>query len=259
MKKCIVEQSCGLGDILLSSKIGCHYASLGYEVIWPVEMIYKNLSNNITTKMPIKYPHVHDFYDGKSSYEKLSRTNISEVTEIDNVLYLPLRRGFHSNHGKKMQQSYGSDECNMFAKFGMCGLNYDNWQNYFSIIRNYEKESELEKLLGVSGDVDIHLVNREFGTPPRWRELLKRDIETPKGLKRLEMKIVDGYDIFDWIGIFEKSKKIDTVTTSNFYIFEKIDLSCIPTIYSKNNNHRTFEENFGWKQKLASKEYEYIS
>ena len=63
----------------------------------------------------------------------------------------------------------------------------------------------------------------------------------------------------DWIGIFEKSKKIDTVTTSNFYIFEKIDLSCIPTIYSKNNNHRTFEENFGWKQKLASKEYEYIS
>ena len=49
MKKvCIVEQSCGLGDILLSSKIGCHYADIGYEIIWPVEPIYKNLRCNIS-------------------------------------------------------------------------------------------------------------------------------------------------------------------------------------------------------------------
>ena len=64
MKKiCIVEQSCGLGDIILSSKIGCQYADEGYEVIWPVEPIYKNLRTNITNHEKIKYPCVNDLYD----------------------------------------------------------------------------------------------------------------------------------------------------------------------------------------------------
>ena len=258
MKKCLINQPCGLGDVLLSSKIGQHFSSLGYEVVWPVEQIYKNLSNNITLENNISFPCVHDFYSLKMKYETLKRTEISEVTETNGVLYVPLRRGFYSSHGLKMRETFGSDEVNMFAKFGMCGLNYDNWQDYFNIVRNREKEKQLEVLLGVENK-DVHLVNKEFGTPPMWREMLNRDIETPKNLTRLEMKIIPGYDIFDWIGIFEKAKKIDTVTTSNFYIFEKIDLSCIPTIYSKNNTHRTIEENFGWKKKLASKEYNYIS
>ena len=259
MMKCIIQQPCGLGDILLSSKIGCHYSSLGYEVIWPVEMIYKNLQENIKTVEPIRYPSVHSYYKEKNIYENLSRTSISEAEEQSGVLYVPLRRGIYSSYGKEMTKTYGSDECNMFAKFGMCGLNYDNWQDYFTINRNYEKENALEKELGISKGTDIHLINREFGTPPRWREVLRRNIDTPKGLKRVEMRVVRGYDIFDWIGIFERAKKIDTVTTSTFYIFEKISLNCVPSIYSKNNNHRSFNDNFGWKIKLASKEYNYIN
>ena len=258
IKKCLINQPCGLGDILLSSKIGQHFCSLGYDVVWPVEPIYKNLPNNISLKSSVNFPCVHDFYSLKMKYETLTRTEISEPTEVDEVLYVPLRRGYFSSYGEEMKRTCGSDEVNMFAKFGMCGLNYDNWQDYFSIVRNYEKEKQLEALLGVENK-DIHLINKEFGTPPKWRENLNRVIETPKHLKRLEMKIIPGYDIFDWISIFERAKKIDTVTTSNFYIFEKIDLNCVPTIYSKNNTHRTIGENFGWKKKLASKKYNYIS
>ena len=259
MKKvCIVEQSCGLGDILLSSKIGCHYAEEGYDVVWPVEPIYKNLRMNITNHEKIKYPCVNDLYDYKMNYETLKRTSVSEVTHYDNIVYAPLRRAWHSSYGEQMKTKVGSDEVNMFAKFGMCGLDYSNWQSYFSINRDLDKEHRLMERLQIKESDSIHIVNREFGTPPRWREVIKREIETPSTMKRIEMKIVDGFDLFDWISIFEMAEKIDTVTTSNFYIFEKIKLNCIPTIYSKNNSHRSFEDNWNWMIKLASKEYKYI-
>jgi hypothetical protein len=141
----------------------------------------------------------------------------------------------------------------------MCNLDYKNWQNFFSIKRNYNKESELMKILGIEPNEQIHLINKEFGTPPKWSEILKREIETPQDLKKVEMKILDGYDLFDWISIFEMAKRIDTVSTSNFYIFEKIDLQCIPTIYSKNNSHKPHYDNWGWMEKIASKKYNFVN
>ena len=78
-------------------------------------------------------------------------------------------------------------------------------------------------------------------------------------MKRIEMKIVPGYDLFDWIGIFESAVQIDTVSTSNFYIFEKINLQCVPTIYSRNVSDRTYEDNWGWMEKISLKEYNFIN
>ena len=113
MKTCIIEQSCGLGDILLSIKIGCYYASQDYRVVWPVEPIYKNLRQNVITPQNIEFPCVHETYDIKMKYETLLRTKLSNVTEVDNVLYVPLRKGIYSDFGKEMVKTYGSDECNM--------------------------------------------------------------------------------------------------------------------------------------------------
>ena len=243
----------------MSIKIGCHYASQGYRVVWPVEPIYKNLSNNITPVSNIEFPCVHDTYDVKMKYEKLSRTEISDVTEIDDILYVPIKRGFHSKHGLDLRKTFGHDESNMLSKFGMCDLTHDGWQDCFNINRDYEKEKELENILQISPEDDLHLVNNKFGTPPRWNETLKKIIETPKGLKRIQMSIIKGYDLFDWIGIFEKCKKIDTVSTSNFYVFEKINLNCVPTIYSRNVSDRSYEHNWGWMEKISLKDYEFIN
>ena len=259
MKTCIIEQSCGLGDILMSVKIGCHYASMGHRVVWPVEPIYRNLSKNITPKENIEFPCVHNQYDVKMKYEQLSRTTISNVTEVDDVLYVPIRRSAKSDYGLNMRKTHGHDESNMLAKFGMCALEYENWQDWFEINRDLEREQQLQKELGISPQDKIHLVNNEFGTPPRWREILQKPIITAPSLKRIEMKIVPGYDLFDWIGIFESAVQIDTVSTSNFYIFEKINLQCVPTIYSRNVSDRTYEDNWGWMEKISLKEYNFIN
>jgi hypothetical protein len=259
MKICLIEQSCGLGDILMSLKIGYHYVSQGYRVVWPVEPIYKNLQDNIFVPGKIEFPCVLDEYDLKKSYEKLSKTQISNTTEIDGLLYVPLRRSFHSDYGRNMRRTYGHDESNMLSKFGMCGVSYDGWQNYFFINRNHQKENKLSELLKIQPEDKIHLVNREFGTPPRWREILKTKIITPPGLKRIEMQIIDGFDLFDWIGIFERASKIDSVSTSNFYIFEKLNLQCTPTLYSRNVSERSYEHNWGWMEKISVKQYRFIN
>jgi len=257
MKICLIEQTCGLGDILMSIKIGCHFASQGYRVIWPVEPIYKNLSNRITTINKIEFPWVHDIYDYKQTYEKLSRTQISETTEIDGVLYVPIRRGFYSNFGTNLRKTCGHDEANMLSKFGMCGLNHVNWQTYFDLNRNIKKEKELREYLNINLEDKIHLVNNTFGTPPRWHETLNTTIVTPPNLKRIEMKVINGFSLFDWLGIFELASKIDTVATSLVFLFEKINLSCTPTVYSRNKKGSSALQDFSLMKKIYDKEYEY--
>ena len=50
MPICLIQQPSGLGDILLSIKIGCHYSDMGFNVIWPVFPVYANLDQKVKTK-----------------------------------------------------------------------------------------------------------------------------------------------------------------------------------------------------------------
>jgi len=257
MKTCLIDQSCGLGDILMTIKIGCNYASKGYKVIWPVEPVYKNLQRRITTIENIEFPCIHDVYDLKMKYEKLSRTNLCNVTETDSVLYVPIRKGLKSNFGIDLRRSCSHEASNVLSKFGMCGLTYDAWQNYFYFNRDSERENKIFKHLNLEDGDKIHIVNNKFGTPPRWNETLKTNIVTPTSLKRIEMRMIEGFDLFDWIGLLEKAVKIDTVATSLVFMFENINLSCSPTIYSRNKSSTSALEDFSLMKKIYNKQYHY--
>jgi len=255
MKKCLIQQPSGLGDILLSIKIANHYIKKGHDIIWPVFPIYSNLNKKIKVE-GINFVDFQSDFESKQMYQYLSSCKLSEVTEHAGTLFVPIKNSFHSSWGKSMQRFDSHDASNMLAKFLMCGLTHDNWQDYFEINRDYEREERLIKHLGITGE--FHLVNKMFGTPPTWKEVLNKNITTPDNLLRVEMDYVDGYTVFDWIGIIEKASKIDSVSTSTFYFFEKLDLKCIPTIYSRNTSHRSHEENFSWLQRLSKKEYNFI-
>tara|TARA_R110000824_G_scaffold73866_5_gene188003 strand:+ start:11842 stop:12618 length:777 start_codon:yes stop_codon:yes gene_type:complete len=256
MKVCLIEQSAGLGDILFTLKIGAHYANEGYRVIWPVQPVYANLNKYIKVE-GIEFPCVHDVYDVKAQYERLKKTQISDVTEIDGLLYVPLRRGFFSDFGINMRKTLDHEESNMLSKFGMCSLEHYGWSDYFDINRNYQKEEELSNRLGHDEADKIHLVNHRFGTPPRWHETLKKEIITPSGLKRAEMCILEGFNLFDWCGVMERAQKVDTVATSLVFLFEKISLNCVPTIHSRNKKMPAAANDFELMKKIYSKEYVY--
>ena len=257
MTNCPIYQPAGLGDVLLSLKIATHFLEEGYEVIFPVCAAYKNLNEKIKKSAGIKFYNIEEEFPLKDTYNLLVSKDISDIHTIDNVLFVPLKRSFHSSFGKNMQRNNSHDASNMLAKFGMCGLTSHNWQNYFEIKRDRYRERELLNYLGLS-NARYHLVNKHFGTPPQWDETLKRTIFTPPDLQKIEMEYIEGFDVFDWMGVFEGASKIDSVSTSTFYIFEKIDLGCMPTIYSRNTSHRTYEENFGWLKILANKKYTFI-
>ena len=257
MKTCLIQQPSGLGDILLSLKIATHFSKEGYEVIIPVCDAYKNLNENLQIASGITFYDIEKEFPSKKLYSWLVSHQLSEMSNTNGVLFLPLKRSFHSSFGKHMQRDHSHDASNMLAKFGMCGLTSHNWQNHFEINRNRDKESDLLNYLDLSC-TRYHLVNRHFGTPPTWNETLNSQILTPPDLKRVEMEYIEGFDVFDWLGVFEGASKIDSVSTSTFYIFEKIDLGCMPTIYSRNTPHRTYEENFGWLKTLANKQYTFI-
>ena len=255
-KVCIIDQSCGLGDILLACKIGTHFASLGYEVVWPVEKIYEKISNNVETQ-GFDFVGVDSDFQHKEKYKYFISMEKPEIIEEKDYIFVPLRRSFHSPAGQIINTTDSHDAANMHGKFAMCGIDYEDWQDFYKIKRDEEKEEKLFKFLNLNQP--YHLINKNFGTPPKWRETLNKDITTPEGEKRVMMFMDPRFSVFDWLKVFEKACRIDTVSTSTFYLFEKVNLNCVPTIYSRNNSDRSYEENFSWLERLARKEYKFIS
>jgi len=256
MKICFIEQPSGLGDILLGSKIGTHFARMGHRVMWPISPTYSDLSDHIETE-GIEYVDMSKDYEHKQQYNNFVNRELYEVYEDNNFIHIPTRRSFFSTAGRKIHENSSHDAANMHGKFAMCSITHEDWQDYFELKRNAEKEEQLFRSLELG--VPYHLVNKNFGTPPQWKETLNKVINVMPPYKRLDMFMNPTYNLFDWLKVLENADKIDTVSTSTFYLFEKIDLKCIPTIYSRNNTDRNYEENFGWLQSLSRKNYLFIS
>lgn len=254
MKNCFIYQPGGLGDILLTLKIGCHFSKLGYNVIWPVYTVYNNLNLTLNIEEKINFVDINSNFYLKNKFEYFKNCNFNEIIELDDILFIPL---CNSSRSHKTSLLNHEDYKNMIGKFVMCDLESDGWQDCFELNRDFKKEEELFSKLNIQ--YPYHLVNKEFGTPPMWREILKKEIITPSFLNKIDMRVVEGYDIFSWLKIFENADMIDTVSTSNFFLFEKLNLKCIPTIYSRNHPNRSYEENFNWMKKISRKQYNFLS
>ena len=96
MPICLIQQPSGLGDILLSIKIGCHYSDMGFNVIWPVFPVYANLDQKVKTKKNISFYDIQKDFPHKDLYLHLCNLEINEVCTItgvaaDDVLFVPLK------------------------------------------------------------------------------------------------------------------------------------------------------------------------
>jgi hypothetical protein len=259
-KICLIQQSCGLGDILFTIKVGKHFASQGYRVIWPVESVYNQINEFIDTSGQIEFYDISESFPYKKQYGNFDTFRFTEIQEISEITYVPLSRAFFSNAAQSNLSSFGHEAANMFGKYLMCSLDHEGWQKSFSVNRHPEKETKLLNELGLSLGDKIHLVNDKFGSPPNWTTTLNKTIHTPAEFKRVDMSMITGFNITDWLGIIEKSRKIDTVATSIVFLFEKINLLCVPTIHSRNKSlgHvHSAEDDFRLMSKIYSKDYHY--
>lgn len=247
----LINQPCGLGDILFTLKIG-RVLSENYRVIWPIHSSYRSIKEKVSAGSIEFYTTDEDFPE-KEQFRILSSQHINDCTSFTNgYLYCPITR---STYSKAAQKIAGYERANMFGKYAMCDVDPSNWMDSFSFVRDYQKESELYSFLKI--DEPYHLVNSRFGTPPEWEVNLHKTIPTREGLGRIDIKIYDQYDVFDWLGVLEKASQIDTVATSLPFLFENLNLNCVPTIHSRNKNSNEAEENFTLMKEIYKKDYKY--
>jgi hypothetical protein len=214
-KTCLIRQPAGLGDIFFLQKIAKHYLSKGYKILWPVISEFKYVKDYIKVE-GITFVDENESFPYKNIYMRWDST----PTQIsDSLLYLPIQN-FDRNYPNKSV---------MYSKYNLLGMKYHDWVDFFEFERNLEKEEKLKNILNIK-DSEYNLVNRQFGSPPNSQNCGHMG----QYENSVEMTYIEGYSIFDWVGIILGAKHIYTAETSLLYILTKLGIENV-TVYSKHN------------------------
>lgn len=210
-KKILIDQPGFIGDIIFVMAIAQKYVNDGYVVDFPIFEEYVEVSldkyfPNINF-FPIKLYGTYKHYFGARMFED------------EEYIFLPLRT------------------CsNMKEKYDVLGFSCDMWHN-IKINRNYVAEKELFDKLGLKEDDKYNLIN-EF----HQRNFIKIPINVENEYKNVYMSKINGFTIFDWIGIMEKAQSIHTIGTALIFIIDSI--STMPNdlhIYQRlDKGHNTY-------------------
>jgi hypothetical protein len=186
MKTCLIRQPGGIGDIIYCQKIGYHYQSLGYKVIWPVVNVYTYIKDYLHN---FEYPSVDDDFPYKNLFLD---DNIREIIKTDDFIFIPL----HGHNLRNMSV--------MLSKYLLVNLDFNDWKNYIYINRKEEKEDTLFKLFNINED--YRLVNYIFASPPG--SIRMKRIPFNDTLREVEVKYIDGFTLFDWMKVLNNAKEI---------------------------------------------------
>jgi len=207
-------QSWGLGDVIWEQTLVKKIAD-GNPIIWPVEPQFVGALNRA-------YPDVLFI---PRSLDELKRTRMEDYIE-DGIRYLPLR---WTDSLLKVPFS----QC-MASKYMFYGMDYHIWKTHAMWHRDTEKEEKLFNLLGC-GQGPYAFVNCIFGSENQ----LKVQIPPMEGLDVVEMRPIAGFSMFDWAAVLERADAIHTVSTSNLYMLEMLELKAPEIhIYVRKPNER---------------------
>lgn len=197
-KKIGIIQPGKIGDILIVLPIAKWYADRGYEVLWPVYAEYLHLFEYIDYVTPIGIAT-----GAGHGYQKALTALKTRTTNI-----IDLGIGF------------GRDETDWLAS----GLAFDRWKYKeakvpfsercnLQIIRNKTKEDALKAELNLPEDYTVtHFHGCDTGN------------FDPKNRNIVEIKPIDGYCIFDWIGILQDAKDVYCIDSCAINLIESLQL-----------------------------------
>ena len=241
MSTCLIRQPAGLGDIFFTQKIAKNMLDkkICDQVIWPVISQYNYLNDYIGSGNISFIDETNDF-----PYKNIYTSSGNTILKTNEYIYVPLQHA---------DQHYANEKV-MQVKYKFCGnISYDNWEDYFEIKRNYEREKYLIDYLGVNLDEPFILSNNNFGSKNYKHLNNKREFDLPKGIKIINMEYLSFDNFFDWMPIFEKAKEIHTVDTAICYLLHKMKINNV-TVYS-----RTKDPNFfSYVDDIFNKEWRYI-
>ena len=203
----VVNQPCGLGDILFTQKIAHELINnhSAEKIIWPVIEPFEYISEYINTSLPVEFVPMSEKIFPSSSQRLPMRWRQGDK----DVYYLPIR---YANERYRLPAGHPDF---MECKYTSMNITSENWQEYVHITRNKEREQVLKDTLGVKGEYII--VNRNFGSPPDSKKI-NIPLENIGNVSVVEMDYLGFDNIFDWIPLFEEAEAVYTVETSVTYI-----------------------------------------
>ena len=211
-KICLIYQPCGLGDILFCQKIAHYYHSLGYDIVWPVIYEYAWLSEYIPWIQWVSWgdkgaflTHMDKLPDTIRFPKKEFYNPYSECIFSDEFVYI---NGFLSHSGPIMAFKYQSAR-----------LDWRDWRDYVIYTPNKKAEEQLFEKLGLKIGEEYVFVNRNYQIRPH-PFCLQSVPNNFAGRKVVELSILDGFSIFDWIPVICGAAEIHMVETSLNYILE---------------------------------------
>lgn len=234
MKKCLIIQPAGLGDIFFVQTIALYYKNLGFDVIFPIYPQLLWINNYINNG--INFISNDDIFEMKEYY----RSNITP-TVTEEVVILPLGNSQAFAPGKIME-----------SKYNMVNMDYSTWTRGFSFSRNIAKENELYyNVLGLHDSEEYIFVNRLYGTPPGTIRYPHINLQTNK--KIIELSLVEGFTLFDWCKVLELASEIHMIDTSLNYIIDKLVINAkVLNSYSRRSG------NFSEVDYIFKKPWNYI-
>ena len=126
----------------------------------------------------------------------------------------------------------------MTSKYSMLGMDCEGWQDCFLFERNLDKENDLYyNVLGLKDDSEYAFVSNLYNTEVRDSKFISHEqFDIPV----VELRVVDGFTIFDWSKVLEKAKKIYTVNTAINYLIDVLDTSYDEyVIYAHSEQNKT--------------------
>lgn len=231
MKKLmLVEQPFGAGDIIYTQSLIHDFINEGYEIIWPV-------SDHTVPWMIEAYPAI------KFIPESLVRPEMLQIKKdevINDMRVIPIRFAEFI-----MGRPY---KLHMISKYDLYGKDWRMWKQHAMPMRNAKREKELRESLGITNGMKYNFIQTRFGNNGQ-RQL---SITENNGLPNIEMRINDGFTLFDYIGIIEHAETIHAVSSGTLYLFEILDLQAKSIhIY----NRTPIEPNLDYVRFIFTKNY----
>lgn len=224
-----ILQPSGLGDILFCQKIAYKLIECGYSIYWPMN----------------RYGWIRDY---------IKKDGLIWGNSPVPSLVLDLQNSIESNHPydiMKCKYDMIGKTLNQLPK-ELHNIDWSDWSDYLKIERNTQKENLLYyEILGLKEDEEYVFVNTMYGVGQTITKVNTSIIN--KNLKIVELKFLEGFTLFDWSKVIEKSLEIHTADTSINYLIEVIKLKTkILKLHPRNVDHtpkclsNLFKTNWEW-------------
>ena len=192
-----------IGDIIIALPIAKWYYDRGYNIVWPVVSEYLSLFNNVP------YVEVIDIGDGiDKSYERsITKLKYEGITEI-----LDLGIGFGRNEKEWIESKLPFDQW----KYKEAKIPFEERFN-LQITRNYEKELQLFNELGLQNEEGQYVFSHSISS--------KGKVDLGVEDFCIEFKIMNNYNIWDWIRVIEKAKWIYCCDSCFAHLVNELNLA----------------------------------